>query len=334
MPSRLRAAPEPEHAGRRRAAPIQPAPRHGEHVVEMQRQRLLSALVELAAEQSVDGTTVGTVCKRAGVSRRTFYELFEDLEACVLQALRDAVSGIAERMEQARLEHKRWHERTRAALCVVLERFDREPGVARLCVVESLRAGPAVMRWRKEVLDSLAFALDEGRSESERSRELPTLTAQGVIGGALSVLHGRLLEEGDAPLAGMANALMAMIVHPYLGPAAARRELERAAPDRPKVSGNGFKDPFKGLPIRFTYRTALVLASIASEPAASNRVLADASGISDEGQMSRLLRRLERSRLIENLGAGHIKGEPNAWVLTERGEAVHAALGSTALPAA
>lgn len=334
MPSRLRVAPDLEHTGRSRSARAQAAPRHGEHVVEMQRQRLLSALVELASERRLDGTTVGGVCKRAGVSRRTFYELFEDLEACVLQALEGAVAGIAVRMEQARCEHERWHERTRAALCALLGCFDRDPGVARLCVIESLRAGPAVMRWRKEALESLAVALDEGRSESEMGRELPTLTAHGVIGGALSVLHGRLLEEGEEPLGGLANALMAMIVHPYLGPAAARRELGRAAPDKPATSRNGFKDPFKGLPIRFTYRTAHVLASIATEPAASNRALAEASGISDEGQMSRLLRRLERSQLIENLGAGHVKGEPNAWVLTERGEAVHATLGSTALPAA
>lgn len=334
MPSPLKAAPDSEHTARRLAVPGQAAPRHGEHVVEMQRQRLFSALVELAAERCLDGTTVGTVCKRAGVSRRTFYELFEDLEACVLQALEEAVAAIATRMEQARREDERWHERTRAALCALLECFDRQPGIARLCVIESLRAAPAVMHWRKETLESLARALDEGRPESEKARDLPPLTADGVIGGALSVLHGRLLEEGEEPLVELANPLMAMIVHPYLGPAAARRELGRAVPDKPTASRTGFKDPFKGLSIRFTYRTALVLASIAGQPGASNRVVAEVSRISDEGQMSRLLRRLERARLIENLGAGRVKGEPNAWVLTERGEAVHATLGSAARSAA
>ena len=42
--------------------------------------------------------------------------------------------------------------------------------------------------------------------------------------------------------------------------------------------------------------------------------------------MSRLLRRLQSAGLIENLGEGHARGEPNAWWLTERGEAIHATL--------
>ena len=89
-------------------------------------------------------------------------------------------------------------------------------------------------------------------------------------------------------------------------------------------------DPFKGLPIRFTYRTARVLDTIASEggqgSCPSNRHIADTSGIADEGQMSRLLRRLESCELIENRGEGHAKGEPNAWALTERGQAIQSAI--------
>ncbi|MGA7704589.1 MAG: helix-turn-helix domain-containing protein, partial [Solirubrobacteraceae bacterium] len=79
-------------------------------------------------------------------------------------------------------------------------------------------------------------------------------------------------------------------------------------------------------PIRFTYRTALVLGTIAEEPGASNRHVAERAGIVDEGQVSRLLRRLQDCELIENRGDGHARGEPNAWSLTERGEAIHAAI--------
>jgi DNA-binding MarR family transcriptional regulator len=117
-----------------------------------------------------------------------------------------------------------------------------------------------------------------------------------------------------------------MIVHPYLGSAAARSELDRP-PTEPCGSPAAAKDPFKDLSIRFTYRTARVLATIATDPGASNRSIADTSGIVDEGQMSRLLARLQRCGLVENRGEGQPKGEPNAWALTERGEAVQEALG-------
>jgi len=127
-------------------------------------------------------------------------------------------------------------------------------------------------------------------------------------------------------LSELTGGLMAMIVHPYLGSAAARRELDRPAPQA-KGSGSGaLKDPFKDLSIRFTYRTARVLATIAANTGASNRLVANTSGIADEGQTSRLLARLQQAELIENRGAGRKKGEANAWALTERGKAVQTAL--------
>ncbi len=122
---------------------------------------------------------------------------------------------------------------------------------------------------------------------------------------------------------------MAMIVHPYLGAAAARRELARSTPTTRSTLGS-VRDPFKGLSIRFTYRTARVISTIAAEGEQgcypSNRFIADSSGIADEGQISRLLARLQRSGLIENRGVGQPKGERNAWALTKRGAAIHDAL--------
>jgi DNA-binding MarR family transcriptional regulator len=190
------------------------------------------------------------------------------------------------------------------------------------------------------VLEALVASVEEGRSEGRAGGEPPPLTAQGVVGGALSVIHSRLLaaaahrstedsgvnaaEDGASrPLVELTGPLMAMIVHPYLGAKAAGRELERKAPASPLLAPRLGADPFKGLPIRFTYRTALVLSTIASDPGASNRHIGDRAGIVDQGQTSRLLRRLQACELIENQSMGHAKGEPNAWRLTQRGEAIH-----------
>ena len=78
--------------------------------------------------------------------------------------------------------------------------------------------------------------------------------------------------------------------------------------------------------MRLTYRTSRVLEGVAelegrgSGP--SNREVADYAGIDDPGQVSKLLRRLERLGLLANGGPGHLKGEPNAWQLTGKGELV------------
>jgi AcrR family transcriptional regulator len=317
-----------------RAVSVQRTGRQGGHVEEMQRRRLLSAMVEVVAELGLEDASVGRICKRAGVSRRTFYELFDGRDECLLAAFDAAVERIAHPVLTAFEAGDSWRERVRNALTVLLEQLDAEPDVARLCVIETLKAGPRVSERRAGVLAALVAAVEQGRIETRPPNEPPPLTGQGVVGGALSVIHGRLQEAPSNgrlhPLSDLAGALMAMIVHPYMGSAAARHELDRPASKMVGRPGGAIKDPFKDLSIRFTYRTARVLATIAAEGGRgsypSNRLIADTSGIADEGQMSRLLTRLQRAGLIENRGEGQPKGESNAWQLTERGDAVNTAL--------
>jgi AcrR family transcriptional regulator/DNA-binding MarR family transcriptional regulator len=297
----------------------------------MQRRRLLLAMSEVLAEYGYEDASIGRVCKRAGVSRRTFYEIFNDRDECLLVAFDAAVERLAGPVLLAWEGNGSWRERIRGALSALLEQLDAEPAAARVCVVETLKGGPGVMTRRARVLGVLVDAVERGREETKSGSEPPPLAGQGVVGGALSVLHTRLLDappDGPRePLSDLTGALMAMVVHPYLGAAAARRELERPIPKTTGTNCNGrIKDPFKDLSIRFTYRTARVLATIAANAGASNRFIADSSGISDDGQMSRLLTRLDQAGLIENKGQGRIKGEANAWTLTQRGQAIQTTL--------
>jgi len=67
------------------------------------------------------------------------------------------------------------------------------------------------------------------------------------------------------------------------------------------------------------YRSCKVLTVIAAQPGASNREVADAAGISDQGQISRILARLQNLGLIHDPGEWR-PGEPHAWRLTLRGK--------------
>jgi AcrR family transcriptional regulator len=304
--------------------PIVPAPREGGHVLEMQRRRLLLAYTEVLAEHGLQGASVDRVCKRAGVSRRTFYDLFIDREACFLAAFELGLERIVSEVVPLYASAGSWRVRVRRALTALLQLFDAEPDLARLCVVETLKGGPPVLERRRALLEAVATAIDQGRVG--KGGGPPPLTAEGVVGGVVSVIHTRLISGGLETLVALVNPLMSMIVHPYLGPAAAARELESPAPAAATAS-NGHaparvQDPFKDLPIRITFRTARVLSVVATQPGASNRAIADAAGIADQGQISKLLKRLSDCGLIENHGQGHADGEPNAWTLTERGQAI------------
>jgi AcrR family transcriptional regulator len=196
----------------------------------------------------------------------------------------------------------------------------------------------------------------DGAEFSERS----ALTAEGAVDAVWGILHTRMVQQGSPShppsahrsLIELVNPLTAMITLPYIGHVAAARELNRPAPQRGRSSAvramNGAgpdcsprastttgeldgpsmpaRSPLDGLRMRVTYRMLRVLTTIAEhgeqEHNPSNREIADDAGIKDQGQISRLLRRLEKIGLVENLGRGHTQGEPNAWRLTPWGNEV------------
>jgi hypothetical protein len=226
----------------------------------------------------------------------------------------------------------------RAGLLALLDFLDEEPGLAGLCVIDALAAGPVALARRVRVVRALVDAVDEGRAAAKPGLHPTRLTAEGVVGGVLSVLYARLAERVpssgvEQPLVELLNPLMGMIVLPYLGPAAAGREAARAAPEVRPRAARPRSNPLEGLDMRLTYRTVRVLMAIAAAADASNRQIADAAGVQDQGQISKLLARLEHLGLIENTGLGPARGEPNAWRLTPRGHEVELAIGQQTAPA-
>jgi AcrR family transcriptional regulator len=296
-------------------------------IAEMQRLRLLSAAVGVVWELGYHDVSVARITERAKVSRRTFYEQFENREECLLAVLDSTIDQISGEIAAANPADGSWRERVRSGLWVILCFFDREPALARLCIVEAQRGERIVLERRQELVERLATIVDEGRGEDSRSGYSGALTGQGVVGAVLQVLHSRLLEAESAPLTELLGQLMGMIVLPYLGAAVARREQVRPAPtpvSAKTTDGHGemvsMSEPLASLPMRLTYRTARVLEVLAEHPASSNRQVADLVDIYDQGQMSKLLARLRRLGLIENFASNaHDKGEPNQWVLTQTG---------------
>jgi AcrR family transcriptional regulator len=312
---------------------IQASPRM--RVSEMQRARLLSAAVAMVDELGYAHATVAHIAGRARVSRRTFYDLFENREACLLAVIEDTVARVVAEFEGLDLAGLAWRERVRMGLWTVLCFCEREPVLARVCLVHSVNAGQRVLAGREEVFALLAGAIDEGRGSRGCGGESPpVLVAEGLVGAVVAILCKRLQAREREPLGELLGALMSMIVLPYQGPAVARRERVRPVPEREPAPAPVFSvagaspaalavlDPLRGVPMRLTYRTALVLEQVAAYPGASNRVVGERAGVPDQGQISKLLARLERLGLLANTGAGPAKGESNAWRLTPLGEQI------------
>jgi AcrR family transcriptional regulator len=286
-------------------------------------------MAEVMAERGAGAgaVTVADVTARADVSSAAFGELFADREACLLAAFELVVERAGTRMVASYEAESRWLDAIRAGLASFLRFLEEEPALGRLAVVYAMGGGAQVLRRRMEVLSALATVVDRGRLEAPPGRQRPpAVIAEGVVGAVLAIIQNRLLEDGQEPLIGLFGSLMSMIVLPYLGLAVARRELTRPAP-RIRSEGEPASKGGEGIPerkagVRLTYRTTRVLSAIADYPGASNREAAERAGIVDQGQISKLLSRLEKRELIAKIGEGRTRGAPNSWRLTERGELV------------
>jgi AcrR family transcriptional regulator len=314
--------------------PISPRKRAGREetsrLCAVQRRRVILAMADVVCERGLENTTVTDVVRRARVSRRTFYDLFEDRNDAFLAAFDEGVRSAQGRVVPAFEGERTWIESVRAGLMALLEFFDEEPELAGLCVVHSLAAGPVVGERRTALLRAITKILDERARRSQKGPGPPPLTAEGIVGGVLAIVHARLLEERPGSLVDLVGPLMGMIVMPYAGRVAATKELARpalkaVAPNNGRGRARSARSPLEDLEMRLTYRTLRVLSAIAANPGASNRDIADHADVKDQGQISKLLTRLERLGLIQNTGTGAPRGEPNAWILTSKGQEIESA---------
>ncbi|HEX5762364.1 MAG TPA: TetR/AcrR family transcriptional regulator [Solirubrobacterales bacterium] len=171
--------------------PRLPAGRHGlprEFIERNQRERILTALVDVVSERGYNGTTVANVTKAAGVSRRTFYEHFADKEACFLAAYEMVTEHVLDSMRNAAATFEDWPQQVRAALATVLRFFAAEPELARICMIEPIAAGGEIAARHRETLRQLAELLRAGRPESGGGPSPPEVTEETLVGGIVSLV--------------------------------------------------------------------------------------------------------------------------------------------------
>jgi AcrR family transcriptional regulator len=203
-----------------------PAGRHGfsrEQVAHNQRERLIAGLATAVAAKGYRAVTITDVTKEARVSRRVFYENFEGKEECFLAAFEVVVGHIRELTEEAVASVDDWPRRAIAAARAVLLFFAGEPDLARLCLVESQAAGPAVSARFHEAVHEVVPYLEQGRAEREGDRELPPTTEESTL-GALVLLAGRKVAAGEAEqLEELLPDFTEFILAPYLAAERATR---------------------------------------------------------------------------------------------------------------
>jgi AcrR family transcriptional regulator len=203
-----------------------PPGRHGlprEFVTHNQRERLIAGIAEAIAEHGYSGTTIAHITRAAAVSRRTFYEHFSSKDECFVAAYDTVMKELRERVSAAFEETEEWPRAIRAGIEAMLQFLAAEPNLARLCMVEALVAGPAVVERYDAAIQSFVPYFQEGREgrPKEVLDRLSATTEEALVGGMVSLISRRIIAGKTEELEDLLPDLVEFTLTPYLGSAEA-----------------------------------------------------------------------------------------------------------------
>jgi AcrR family transcriptional regulator len=183
-------------------------------VHEVQRGRLLDALAEVIAEEGYLDTTVHKILKRAGISRRTFYEIFTDKEDCFLAAYQEAADHVVVLVQRACRLGGTAEIRIENSLRAMLEFVEREPKVARMCIVEVMAAGEKARERRAKTMERLTELVATVLEDRCDTPEEAVLRARVLTGGVHEMVYDSLARGKVDGISGLAEEVVASHLSP------------------------------------------------------------------------------------------------------------------------
>ena len=209
-----------------------------------QRGRMLAGMAGAVAEKGYARVAVADVIARAGVSRKTFYEHFENKEECFLAAYDFGVQVLLEAVDEViAAAAPDWLAAASASTQRYLETLAANPNFARTFLVEVLAAGPRAIERRADVhqrfANQLAHAFAAARRDLPELPETPDYLFRAYVGAINELVTDTLVQEGAQALPGLLEPVLDVQAPLLMGPELAARirqaQATDAAPDLPPV---------------------------------------------------------------------------------------------------
>jgi AcrR family transcriptional regulator len=190
-------------------------------VIAIQRRRILDGLAGALAYHGYEDTKITDIVELAGVSRPTFYELFESKDGCFAAAYEDGIERLEEAVGTAVGDQRGREPRLNAGLNAGLDFLAANPELAHLLLVESLAAARPARLEHERTLARLASALRGPTLDLPPREVIPEESARLLAGGLASHLSGRVLAGEAERLPESHDLLLTYLLTPSL-PATSR----------------------------------------------------------------------------------------------------------------
>jgi AcrR family transcriptional regulator len=206
--------------------PRLPPGRHGlprELVAENQRDRITAAAIAAVAAHGYDAATASEIIARAGVSSRSFYDLFADKEACVLDAQERICEHLLATMRAAGEGGAEWPVLARERLRAMLEAFAANPDLVRFSLIALPSAGQPVAGRYDELLGRLLATLTDGIEAAPVKRRPAPTAERGLLETMLLAVVEAVAGGEEDQIEALLPQLTLLFLMPYLGrPSAVR----------------------------------------------------------------------------------------------------------------
>jgi len=193
-----------------------------------ERETIVAALIEVAAERGYGETSIEAIVERAGLDRPAFDRHFRGKYDCFLSAWQEMNEECLESMVRAYQSRESWTDRLRAVAYEIVEGLRDDP--RRACFgIEVLAAGDSARARRDMTMRVVASLIDAGRQEMEDPEAVPHTTAEALAGSAYCRIYSKVVCGRADDLDDLVPQLMSAAVMPYLGAEAALRELSHGS---------------------------------------------------------------------------------------------------------
>lgn len=180
---------------------VLPRGRHGldSSVVQAsQRMRLIEAMTEVAGEKGYAATTVADVIERSGISRKTFYEHFQNKDECFVEAYREGHDKLLADITAGVSRATGWRESLEFSLRAYVDSLAARPDFTRIFAIEVLAAGGEARRLRDERFEGfIEFYRDLTLQAGKENPELPQPSDEVIVAaiGAIAELVRRTVSK-------------------------------------------------------------------------------------------------------------------------------------------
>jgi AcrR family transcriptional regulator len=196
-------------AGGPRSVPMNVRPRG-----EDERARVLRSALELAALEGYSNMTPMRIADEAGVSIDTFFELFDDMETCILAAVEQLGEEVREVVSDPGLASAaEWPRAVRRALDALMRYFASHPANAQTIATGVFAMGQRAVDMGAELAREVATRLTAGAP----AQPLTVLAKESIEGAIWHTIYSQTSRGGTSALPELSDYLAYVVLAPYLG---------------------------------------------------------------------------------------------------------------------